>query len=63
MAIDTSGPALVAAVAAGPRLVKPNREELAEATGSPIDTVGDALEAAAKLRAMGAETVLASPRA
>ncbi|WP_061291723.1 1-phosphofructokinase [Herbidospora cretacea] len=60
VAIDTSGPALLAALQAGPRLVKPNREELAEATGTPIDTVGDALEAAANLRAMGAETVLAS---
>jgi 1-phosphofructokinase len=60
VAIDTSGPALVAALAAGPALVKPNREELAGATGVPIATLGDAIDAARKLRAMGARTVLAS---
>ena len=60
MAIDTSGPALVAALAAGPALVKPNREELAMAAGVPVTTLGDAIDAARKLRAMGARTVLAS---
>lgn len=60
VAVDTSGPALVSAVAAGPALVKPNREELAEATGVQITTLGDAIDAARKLRAMGAGTVLAS---
>ncbi|GAA3114459.1 1-phosphofructokinase [Planomonospora alba] len=60
VAVDTSGPALVAALAAGPALVKPNREELAEATGRPITTLGDAIEAASVLRARGAGTVLAS---
>ncbi|GII28005.1 1-phosphofructokinase [Planotetraspora mira] len=59
-AIDTSGPALVAAVAAGPTLVKPNREELAEATGTPIACLGDVIDAAEKLRAMGARSVLTS---
>ncbi|MEU8106671.1 1-phosphofructokinase [Nonomuraea muscovyensis] len=60
VAVDTSGPALVAALPAGPALVKPNAEELAAATGLPIRTVGDAVEAALKLRAAGARTVLAS---
>src|SRR5690606_31223832 len=60
VAVDTSGPALVSAVTAGPALVKPNREELAEATGVQITTLGDAIGAARKLRAMGAGTVLAS---
>ncbi|MEV0618513.1 1-phosphofructokinase [Nonomuraea sp. NPDC050404] len=60
VAVDTSGPALLAALAAGPALVKPNREELAEATGIPIATLGDAIDAARKLRAMGARAVLAS---
>lgn len=60
VAVDTSGPALVSAVAAAPALVKPNREELAEATGLPVATLGDAIGAARKLRAMGAGTVLAS---
>ncbi|GAA5066356.1 1-phosphofructokinase [Thermocatellispora tengchongensis] len=60
VAVDTSGPALLAAVSAGPALIKPNREELAEATGVRIATLGDAIDAARKLRAMGARTVLAS---
>ncbi|WP_214411719.1 1-phosphofructokinase [Sphaerisporangium fuscum] len=60
VAVDTSGPALVSAVAAAPALVKPNREELAEATGTSVSTVGDALDAVGKLRAMGARSVLAS---
>ncbi|WP_113698469.1 1-phosphofructokinase [Nonomuraea lactucae] len=60
VAVDTSGPALVSALAAGPALVKPNADELAAATGMPIRRVGDAVEAAAKLRAAGARTVLAS---
>lgn len=59
-AIDTSGPALVAALTAGPALVKPNREELAMAAGVPVATLGDAVDAARKLRAMGARSVLAS---
>jgi 1-phosphofructokinase len=60
LAVDTSGPALTAALAAGPALVKPNREELAEFAGFPIDTVGDAVRAAVAMRAAGAEQVLAS---
>jgi 1-phosphofructokinase len=60
VAVDSSGPALVSAVAAGPALVKPNREELAEASGRPIESLGDAVDAAKQLRAWGAGTVLAS---
>jgi 1-phosphofructokinase len=60
VAIDTSGPALVSALTSAPALVKPNREELAEATGSAPRTLGAALDAAGKLRALGAGTVLAS---
>lgn len=60
VAVDTSGPALRAAVAASPDLVKPNREELAEAAGGPVDTVADAVEAAGQLRAWGARAVLVS---
>jgi 1-phosphofructokinase len=58
--VDGSGPAFALAVAAGPDLVKPNREELAEATGVPIGTLGDVVRAAQKLRAQGAQSVLAS---
>ncbi|GAA0239253.1 1-phosphofructokinase [Actinomadura nitritigenes] len=60
VAVDASGPALLAAVGAGPHLVKPNRDELAEAVGRPVASVGDAVEAARELRERGAGTVLAS---
>ncbi|WP_329423884.1 1-phosphofructokinase [Streptosporangium sp. NBC_01495] len=60
VAVDTSGPALVAALAETPALVKPNREELGEATGIVISSLGDAIKAAENLRARGAGTVLAS---
>ncbi|MFC3494728.1 1-phosphofructokinase family hexose kinase [Glycomyces rhizosphaerae] len=58
--IDSSGAALEACLAARPDLVKPNREELAEAAGTPITTLGDAVKAAEALRAAGAGAVLAS---
>lgn len=60
VAVDTSGPALVGALAAGPDLVKPNREELAEATGTAVDTLGDVVRAGRLLLAAGAGGVLAS---
>jgi len=59
-AVDTSGPPLVAALAAGPDLIKPNREELAEAAGRPVTTLGEAVTAAEELRRRGARAVLAS---
>ena len=60
VAIDTSGPALEAVLAAGPSLVKPNRDELAEATGMRLATIADVVEAAGRLRDLGAGAVLAS---
>jgi 1-phosphofructokinase len=60
VAVDASGPALLAAVEAAPVLIKPNRDELAEAVGRPVDSVGDAVEAAQALRERGAGSVLAS---
>lgn len=60
IALDTSGPALTAALSARPDVVKPNAEELAEAVGRPLLTVGDAAEAAGELRDRGARAVLAS---
>jgi 1-phosphofructokinase len=60
VAVDASGPALLAAVAARPALIKPNRDELAEAVGHPVDSIGDAIEAARELRDRGAQSVLAS---
>ena len=59
-AVDTSGPALAAALGSRPALVKPNREELAESAGHPIDTVADAVRAATAMREAGAQAVLAS---
>ncbi|MCH7230386.1 1-phosphofructokinase family hexose kinase [Glycomyces sp. L485] len=59
-AVDTSGTALEACLAAGPDLVKPNHEELAAAAGVPITTLGDAVKAAEVLRGRGAGAVLAS---
>ncbi|MFF9039582.1 1-phosphofructokinase [Streptomyces sp. NPDC014892] len=60
IALDTSGPALLAALRERPDVVKPNAEELAEAVGRPLTTVGDAVKAAEELREMGAAAVLAS---
>ncbi|MFF2846757.1 1-phosphofructokinase [Streptomyces sp. NPDC058001] len=60
IALDTSGPALLAALRERPDVVKPNAEELAEAVGRPLATIGDAVKAAEELRALGAGAVLAS---
>jgi 1-phosphofructokinase len=60
VAVDTSGPALEAVLAAGPTLVKPNRDELAEVTGRRLSTIPDVIDAACGLRDLGAEAVLAS---
>ena len=60
VAVDSSGPPLLATLPAGPDLIKPNREELAEATGRSITTLGDVIAAAEELRSQGAAAVLAS---
>lgn len=60
IALDTTGPALLAALSQRPDVIKPNREELAEAVGGRITTVGEALQAARQLRDLGARAVLAS---
>lgn len=60
VAVDTSGPALEAVLAAGPSLVKPNRDELAEVTGKRLGTIADVVDAAGRLRERGARAVLAS---
>ncbi len=59
-AVDTSGPALARVVAAGPDLIKPNAEELAEAVGRPLLTRADVIEAARELQRAGARRVLVS---
>ncbi|MBZ4015916.1 1-phosphofructokinase [Streptomyces purpurogeneiscleroticus] len=60
IALDTSGPSLTAALRERPDVVKPNAEELAQAVGRPLATIGDAVKAAEELRALGAVAVLAS---
>ncbi|MCX5226791.1 1-phosphofructokinase [Streptomyces sp. NBC_00233] len=60
IALDTSGPSLLAALAARPDVVKPNADELAQAVGRPLATVGDAAKAAEELLERGAGAVLAS---
>jgi 1-phosphofructokinase len=58
--IDASGPPLAAAVDAGPDLIKPNAEELAELVGRPLVRLADVVEAAAEVRKRGVGTVLVS---
>ncbi|MFF5704575.1 1-phosphofructokinase [Streptomyces sp. NPDC012794] len=60
VALDTSGPALAAALPARPDVVKPNVAELAEAVARPLTTLGDAVKAAEELVGRGARAVLAS---
>lgn len=56
--VDAQGPALLAAIAAGPLLVKPNRRELAAATGCACDDDAGLRQAIVRLHAMGAHHVL-----
>jgi 1-phosphofructokinase len=60
VAVDTSGQALTQAIAAGPTLVKPNRDELGEAVGRTIDSFDDAIDAARIVQRSGARAVLVS---
>jgi 1-phosphofructokinase len=60
VAVDADGPLLRAVLAVGPDLVKPNRRELAQASGVSVITPADALVAIEELRAAGARSVLAS---
>ena len=60
IAIDTSGDALAAAIESRPRLVKPNRAELAEITGSPLGCISEVISAAQSVRDRGVEYVAVS---
>ena len=60
IALDSSGAPLRAALPCHPDVVKPNRDELAEASGQAIVTLGDAADAAEVLREKGARAVLVS---
>ena len=58
--VDTSGRALACAIAAGPDVIKPNVEELAELVGQPIQTWGDVIAHAGRLVEGGVANVLVS---
>jgi 1-phosphofructokinase len=60
VAVDTSGSALVKAIEAGPDLIKPNGDELAEAIAHPIQSLGDVTDGARKLLDRGVHQVLVS---
>jgi 1-phosphofructokinase len=64
VAVDSSGAAMRAVLAGSggslPDLIKPNLEELMEAVGRPLPTLGAVVEAAQELRARGVATVLTS---
>ncbi len=60
LAVDTSGDALAAALGARPRLIKPNRAELAELVGRPLASIAEVIEAAQGIRDRGVEVVLVS---
>ena len=60
LAIDTSGDALVASLAARPRLIKPNRDELCEIVGRPVTSIADVIAAATEVRDRGVDLVLVS---
>jgi 1-phosphofructokinase len=60
VALDTSGEPFVRALGAGPTLVKPNRDELAEAVGRPVISIADVVAASRELIARGVGAVVAS---
>lgn len=60
VALDTSGEALRAALKAGPCLIKPNAEELAEVFDSEVVSVAAQAEVASRLHAQGIEHVVIS---
>ncbi|MGW5241278.1 1-phosphofructokinase [Monashia sp. NPDC004114] len=60
VAIDSSGAPMATALAAKPSLIKPNHEELAEAVGHALPTLGDVRAAARDLVRDGIDTVAVS---
>ncbi len=58
--VDTTGEALLAALAARPFLIKPNLEELGGVSGAPVSGIGEAAACAQRLCAMGAQNVVVS---
>lgn len=60
VAVDTSGPALAAALDARPDLIKPNDHELAELVGRPLNDETDIIAAARDLVDQGITNVIVS---
>lgn len=60
VAVDSSGEPLREALAAGPDLIKPNKEELEELLGRPLPTLGQVHHGAAELVRSGVGTVVVS---
>ena len=58
--LDTSSEALRAGIKAGPWLIKPNTEELAEALDCATDSIAQQAQAAERLHAQGVEHVVVS---
>lgn len=58
--VDATGDALLASLNYKPFLIKPNREELAELFGEPVETDADIEKQARRLQLMGARNVLVS---
>jgi 1-phosphofructokinase len=60
LVIDSSGDALESALTSRPRIIKPNREELAELVGRELGSVAAVVEAAEEVRGSGVDFVLVS---
>jgi 1-phosphofructokinase family hexose kinase len=58
--IDSTGDGLLAAASAGVAIAKPNRRELQETLGRPINTIPEMREGAEELRRLGARRVFIS---
>jgi 1-phosphofructokinase family hexose kinase len=58
--LDTSGEPLRFGLAAKPDFVKPNREEVTQLLGMPVDSLADAARAIRKLLGLGARSVALS---
>lgn len=60
VALDCAGPSLETALAAHPALIKPNRAELSETLGRPVESREDTVRAARELQRRGAGWVIVS---
>ncbi len=58
--VDTSGPALEEALASGPAVVKPNRDEAARLIGRELSTMDDAMHAVREIARRGSRAAIVS---